>query len=274
MNDNVNIPRLIAAVATILAALGIFFFMYFCPVLVSLLPKESKKGEIVLVEQLPEEFVEVIEPAPGNPSTEQQPQAHVDEPVEQPSQPQAAPGTDVNNSGKQGEKPDVVKSTKPSPVKEKKEETPKEKQGQASKPKEDTENDKVRRQAQNDVANAFNKGKNNSSTSETSDNGKSGSTTNSSSTGVAQVSGLKGSGWIIPHYSPVKSPVTGSIKATVKIDKTGKVTEVIITGGTPPAATTASVVNAVKREISSRKFTRSDYSEASDATAYITYTFK
>ena len=61
---------------------------------------------------------------------------------------------------------------------------------------------------------------------------------------------------------------------SVKIDKSGHVTAVTFTGGTPPAATNRDLRAAVEREVRSRRFTRSDDNAPDEATAHITYIFK
>lgn len=273
MND--NNARLIAAVATVLIATGVFLFLYLFELRIDASQlKEKEKGEIVLVE--PEEFVEVIEPLADPVARDVTPaEAHLDEPVKNESQAAPAAGTDLEDAGPQGEKHPVMKSPEPSPVKVKEEPKPEKPKGQANKPKEEKQEPPKRKennQANDEVARAF--GKHNANTSNTSDKGNSGSNSNQSSTTTGTGRGKVGGGWIIPAYGAVRSTVTGSVNLTVKIDKTGRVTSVTVTGGTPPAATDAGVKSSIEREIRSRKFTRASYDDAEPATAYITYTFR
>lgn len=270
-----NNARLIAAVATVLIATGLFLFLYLYKLSIDALAlKEKDKGEIVLVE--PEEFVDVLEPMADPVATDNKPaEAHLDEPVKDESQAAPAPGTDLTDRGPQGEKPQMVNSPEPSPVKVKDEPKPEKPKGQANKPKEDEKEQSKRKennQANDEVARAF--GKHNSNTSNNADKGNSGSNTNQSSTTTGTGRGKVGGGWIIPAYGAVRSTVTGSVNLTVKIDNTGRVISVTVTGGTPPAATDAGVKSSIEREIRSRKFTRASYDDAEPATAYITYTFR
>lgn len=274
MND--NNARLIAAVATMLIATGLFLFLYLSTLRIDAAElKEKEKGEIVLVEP-EEEFVDVLEPLADPVAQDDSPaEAHLDEPVKQESQAAPSAGTDLANSGPQGEKHPVMKSPEPSPVKVKEEPKPEKPKGQANKPKEEQQQPPKRKennQANDEVARAF--GKNNANTSNNADKGNSGSNSNQSSTTTGTGRGKVGGGWIIPAYGPVRSTVTGSVNLTVKIDKTGRVISVTVTGGTPPAATDSRVKSSIEREIRAHKFTRASYDDAEAATAYITYTFR
>lgn len=269
-------PRLIAAVATVLIATGLFLFLYLFKLSIDASAlKEKDKGEIVLVEP-EEEFVDVLEPVADPVAPDDKPaDAHLDEPVKEESQAAPAAGTDLKDQGPQGEKPPVVKSPEPSPVKEKDDPKAQKPKGQANKPKEEKKEQPKRKennQANDEVARAF--GKHNSNTSNNADKANSGSNSNQSSTTTGKGHGTVGGGWIIPAYGTVRSTVTGSVILTVKIDQTGRVTSVTVTGGTPPAATDPGVKSRIEREIRSRKFTRASYDDAEPATAYITYTFR
>lgn len=270
-----NNARLIAAVATVLIATGLFLFLYLFTLRIDAsVLKEKEKGEIVLLE--PEEYVEVLEPVADPVAPDETPaEAHLDEPVKNESQAAPAAGTDLVDAGPQGEKHPVMKSNEESPVKVKDEPKPEKPKGQANKPKEEKPEPPKRKennQANDEVARAF--GKHNSNTSDKDDKGNSGSNSNQSSTTTGTGRGKVGGGWIIPAYGAVRSTVTGSVNLTVKIDKTGRVTSVTVTGGTPPAATDSRVKSSIEREIRAHKFTRASYDDAEAATAYITYTFR
>ncbi len=204
-----NNARLIAAVATVLIATGLFLFLYLFKLRIDAAElKEKEKGEIVLVEP-EEEFVDVLEPLADPVAPDESPaEAHLDEPVKNESQAAPAAGTDLDNAGPQGEKHPVAKSPEPSPVKVKEEPKPEKPKGQPNKPKEEKPQPPKRKEnnlANDEVARAF--GKHNSNTSNTSDKGNSGSNSNQSSTTTGTGRGKVGGGWIIPAYGSVRSTV-------------------------------------------------------------------
>lgn len=266
--------RIIASIGTALIAALVVLLLCFC--YLSMPAKEEmekQKGEIVIVD---EEFIEVMETqAFATADGRETAASYLEETVVEQSQPTPASGTDVEDKGEAAEAPAPISAKEPSPVKVKKDEQPV-KTGPAE-DKEKLEQEKTKRQAQNEVANALKKaqGKHNSSTS-AEDRGNSGdSSVDKSQQGTTgRGTGNVGGGWVIPKYAAVPSNVTGSVKMVVKIDNTGKVISVSFNGGEPPAATNSAVRSAIEREVRSKKFSRASYDDAQPATAYITYTFK
>lgn len=266
--------RIIAAVGTAIIAVLILLSLSYTYLSMSAQTPQPPTGEIMLME---EEFVEVMEmPTTTTAKGVEDSSSYLEEPQQNESQPAPASGTDLEDNGPVGEAPQVVTSKEPSPVKVKpdKPKNP----GPSAEEIKKKEEEAIKRQATNEVANAFKNasGKNNAATSNTADKGPSGNNNvdrnaqGTTGTGTGSVGG----GWIIPKYAAVRSTVTGSIKMIVKIDNTGRVQSVTFNGGEPPAATNSSVQAAVEREIRAHKFSRSNYDDAEGATAYITYTFK
>lgn len=139
------------------------------------------------------------------------------------------------------------------------------------------EEDAIKREANEEISNAFSKtGKHNNSTSNT-DQGNNGSPDGNAQLGslTGTGTGTVGGGWGMPNYSPVMSTVTGSVKMILTIDKEGNVTNVAFDGGNPPAATNTAVRQACAAEVRRHRFTRSNPDTApATSKAYITYTFK
>ena len=226
--------------------------------------------------ELQEMFIDVVEiPAPDLAPADKPASATAEE--RKPSAPTPASGNDVVNKGEAASVPKTVASAAQSPAKVKK---PKEEKPgpSAEEIKRQKEREEARRQANNEVTDAFSKakGKHNNATSEQDfgNNGKpNGSATSGSHSGTG--SGTVGGGWAKPNYSTVASNVPGSVKMTLTIDATGAVTRVEFTGGDPPAATNAAVRAAVSAEVRRHKFRRiSDTPPPPTTKAYITYTFK
>lgn len=183
-------------------------------------------------------------------------------------------GMDVADAGTKGDAARPVTTEQEAPVKAKTEDAPK-KEG----PKEDPAakaREEARRKAAADTKSAFQRsdGKNNTNNASQKASGDAGKPAGTSSAVNGRGTGRAGGGWTLPAYAPVASTVTGKIEMTVKIDRTGRVTSVTFTGGTPPAATNRQVREAVEKEVRARRFTRGDDKAPDEATAYITYTFK
>ncbi len=235
----------------------------------------SDKQDIVLVA---EEFIDVVDmPAAPDMDGQHDSRAQADEQLE--SQPTPISGTDVDDQGNAGDPPPVTTAKQESSVKQKKpkaEEKPKPNGPAVDKKKKEEE--AIKRKAENEVANAFNKsqGKHNNSAG-AADKGNNGVSDGKAPQGTltGHGTGKAGGGWAIPKYGSVRSTVTGSVKMVVTIDRTGAVTSLRFDGGDPPAATNAAARNACAAEVRARRFTRSNPDDAPEsATAYITYTFK
>lgn len=233
----------------------------------------SERGEISLAE----EFVEVEDFAPLAPDlgSDEAATAQLPEPSDAQAQPAPESGTDVDNSGTKGEPEPTLTSKTPSPmqVKDKK---PEKKPGPEVDAKKQEE-EKIRRQANDQVQNAFAgaQGKHNTRNG-TADEGNAGRPEGTAHQGnlTGRGTGSVGGGWAIPRYGAVASPVTGSVKMVVKIDREGRVTSVSLNGGEAPAATNRAVCEACMQEVRSRRFTRPNADDAPEtATAYITYNF-
>lgn len=224
------------------------------------------------VEIVDEEYFDVMDmPSAPNMVGDEPAAAQSDEQNE--SQPTPASGTDVEDAGAPADTPQPVASSEPSPVKEqKKPEKP------AGPSKEELKRQEEQRQAQDEVTNAFShaSGKHNTSNGKA-DNGNDGKPDSKTQQGghTGHGTGSAGDGWAIPAYGAVKSPVTGSVKMTLTIDRNGKVTDVKFTGGDAPAATNQTVRNACAIEVRRHLFTRANPETAPETSrAYITYTFR
>lgn len=235
----------------------------------------SEKQDITLME---EEYIDVIDmPAAPNMDGIADSRAQADEQLQ--SQPTPVAGTDVEDSGNAGDPPPPTVTAEESPAKQKKpkpEEKPKPKGPAVDKKKKEEE--AIKRKAENEVANAFNKsqGKHNNAAG-AADKGNNGVRDGNAPQGTltGHGTGKAGGGWAIPRYGAVRSTVTGSVKMVVTIDRNGVVTSLRFDGGDAPAATNAAARNACAAEVRARRFTRSNPDDAPEtATAYITYTFK
>lgn len=225
--------------------------------------------------ELEETFIDVIEiPAPDLSPNNKAASATANE--QQQSQPTPVSGNDLDNSGEPAHPTKTLTSKDEAPAKVKK---PKEEKPgpSAEELKQKREQEEARRQANNEVTDAFNraKGRHNNAKGEDdlgNDGKPDGSAISGSHSGTG--SGTVGGGWAKPNYNTVKSNVPGSVKMTLTIDATGAVTRVEFTGGDPPAATNAAVRAAVAAEVKRHKFRRiSDTPAPASTKAYITYTF-
>ncbi len=240
----------------------------------AMLPDLHPPGEI----ELDAEFVEV-EPLPPvvagtaklDPAT-----ATTPDPSDAPSKPAPESGTDTRDAGPKGAAPTPVNTKTEQPMQVDTRKKPQKPGPEVDKKK--AEEEAVKRQANNQVQNAFAgaQGKHNT------DHGNADEDNAGRPDGTAHQGGVRGrgtgsvgGGWRIPQYAAVPSSVTGSVKMTVKIDREGRVTSVTLTGGEAPAATNSAVCQACVAEVKSRRFTRPNADDAPEtATAYITYRFK
>jgi len=270
-----NRPRIYSAVATALIVLIVLSWMA-CSHLTydpGLSPKNPPSAIA-----LADEFVDVEEiPAPLAPDlgSDESATAQLPEPSDAQSQPAPESGTDISDSGSKGvaEPPLSANESSPMKVKEKK---PDKKTGQEADRKK-AEEEKIRRQANSQVQNAFAGAQGKHNTRNGSDDvANAGKPQGKAHQGnlSGRGSGSVGGGWSIPKYAAVPSSVTGSVKMVVKIDRDGRVISVALNGGEAPAATNRAVCQACIAEVKSRRFTRPNADDAPEtATAYITYNF-
>lgn len=263
--------RWIAAFSTLIFAIIIMVIMMCTHLSLSKIETpDSHKSQIEL-----EEYIDIME-MPSSPAmTNDAPSSALAEEQMQ-SQPTPASGTDLEDAGAAADTPPIVANKEESPVKVVKKEDPKPSGPEVDKKKKEEE--EIKRQAKNEIANAFNRaaGQHNNSSGAV-DQGNNGTPNGNSPQGVLNGTGkgVAGGGWSIPAYGAVQSTVTGSVKMVVTIDREGNVTNLRFDGGDAPAATNNAVRQACAAEVRKRKFTRSNYDDAPEtSTAYITYTFK
>ena len=228
----------------------------------------KREHEVALVE---ENIFEVTElPRKTNHKAEQA--APAKNPVKENNASTPAPttGHDVADRGAASKPPTTVTSTRQSPVKQQTAE-----QHRDNGPSRDQQlQEEARRRATSTTENAFAHTRGNNNTSNDGrvqgnsgrPNGTSGSF---NGTGTGRVNG----GWNLPAYRRIASTVTGIVKVKAYINRSGNVTKVEFLTGEPPAATNASVRDAVRREVESRRFTRNDNDAPDQSVAYITYKF-
>ncbi len=272
-----NRPRIYSAVATALIVLIVLSWMA-CSHLTyepGLTPDDSASAIA-----LADEFVDVEEiPAPtasdlGNDASASA-TAQLPEPSDAQAQPAPESGTDISDSGSKGIAEPPLSTDDPSDMKVKEKKQDK-KTGQEVDRKK-AEEEKIRRQANSQVQNAFagDRGKHNTRNG-INDEDNAGKPEGKARQGnlSGRGTGSVGGGWSIPRYAAVPSSVTGSVKMVVKIDRNGRVTSVTLNGGEAPAATNRAVCQACIAEVKSRRFTRPNAGDAPEtATAYITYNF-
>ncbi len=266
-----------AAIGTAICAALLLLWMMGCHLTAGrLYPPPQPRAEIALAPE--EEFVEVTDlPVAPDLSHNTEASAQLPENSDAESKPASESGQDVENQGEKGAPAPVAVQKHPSeikaPVKEKKNnkkgpETDKKKQ----------EQEKAKREANNQVSNAFKNaaGRHNTANGN-GDKANAGKKDGKAPQGnlTGRGTGQAGGGWHIPQYASVPSPVTGSVKMTLTINRDGRVTEAVITGGDAPAATNPAVRQACLTEVRSRRFTRADAADAPETSrAYITYTFR
>ncbi|MCD8385949.1 MAG: hypothetical protein LUD17_03545 [Bacteroidales bacterium] len=264
-------PRIQASIGTTVIV-GLALLLMFCCHL------GLASTKIVPEEQptifMDEEYIDILQmPSAPDMKGDEPSRAQADEQLS--AQPTPISGTDVEDAGSGVDAPKVVAQKEESPMKVKEKEP---EQPAPAVDKKKKEEEEIQRQANNEIANAFNKsqGKHNNA-SGASDDGNNGTPSGNSPQGTLTGSGTgtAGGGWSIPSYAPVLSTVTGSVKMVVTIDRYGNVTNLRFDGGDAPAATNSQVRQACAAEVKSRKFTRANYENAPEtSTAYITYTFK
>lgn len=271
-----NRPRIIAAVCTLVLALGLIVFLNLATLRYVAQEHEwppRHDGEVALMQE--EEFVEVVQDrSPVTPSREEAAPVKTEKPQQNRSTPAPATGHNTVDRGKSADAPSTVTSKKPSAVKEQIKEEPK----QVGPSKEELEAQKIeeaRRKASSATASAFQKanGKNNTEAKgdKEGDTGRpDGRQQSVNGTGTGTVGG----GWSMPHYAKVPATVTGSIKVKVTVDRNGNASRVEFIGGDAPAATDTRLRRAVENEVKSRRFSRKSDDAPETATAYITYVFK
>ena len=265
--------QIIAASVTAVITLIIVALMILSTITADLSQKEwppRHDSDITL-----DEYAELLDyPATPTPANDDPAPALLDQESDANAQAAPQPGMDLTDNGPAGDAPRPVTSDREAPVKAEKTEKPA-KEGPAIDTKA-REQEQARRKAQADTKSAFSKSNahNNTNNASANANGNAGKPSGASSAVNGTGSGRAGGGWHLPSYAPVPSNVTGKIMLSVKIDKSGHVTAVTFTGGTPPAATNRDLRAAVEREVRSRRFTRSDDNAPDEATAHITYIFK
>lgn len=269
-----NRPRIYSAIATALIVMIVLMWMACSHLTYSPdLAAPDTRGEIALAE----EFIEVEDLSASAPESgdDTPATAQLPEPSSAEAQPAPESGTDPDNSGAKGVPEPALSSKEPSPMKVRDKKPDKKPGPEVDRRK--AEEEKIRREANNQVQNAFAgaQGKHNTRNG-TLDEGNAGKPDGKSHQGnlTGRGSGSVGGGWSIPRYAAVPSPVTGSVKMVVKIDREGRVTSVTLNGGEAPAATDRAVCQACVNEVKSRRFTRPKADDAPEtATAYITYKF-
>ena len=269
--------RTYAAIGTAVIAALLLLWMTGCHLTAGrLYPPPQPRAEIALAPD--EEFVEVTDlPAAPDLSDNTNASALLPENSDAESKPAPESGQDVENQGEKGAPSPVATQKQPSEVKTPVKEKKNDKKGpEVDKKKQEQE--KAKREANNQVSNAFkNAGGKHNTANANADNANAGKKDGKAHQGnlTGRGSGQAGGGWQIPQYASVPSPVTGSVKMTLTINREGRVTEAVITGGEAPAATNASVRQACLNEVRSRRFTRTDATDAPETSrAYITYTFR
>lgn len=270
-----NRPRIYSAVATALIALITLMWMACSHLTYSPAPKDTGAAtDIALAEEFVD--VEVFSSAAPDAGADQAATAQLPKPSDAQAQPAPESGTDVADSGTKGDPAPALTAKEPSPMQVKDKKTDKKTGPETDRKK--AEEEKIRREANNQVQNAFAgaSGKYNTRNG-TQDEDNAGRPDGRAHQGnlTGRGSGSVGGGWSIPHYAAVPSAVTGSVKMVVKIDREGRVTSVTLNGGEAPAATNAAVCRACIAEVKSRRFTRPKADDAPEtATAYITYNFR
>ena len=235
---------------------------------------------ITMAEFDEEEFIDVeVEVPPITGQTESAP-AYTPEDVKNESQPAPQTGVNLSTQGKVDHPAQTVTTPKPSPVKEQQKPTP-EKPAAAVKNEKEEAQKALAQQTNNKLANAFANAQNkNNAKSGTADNGTSGSATgnpNSAASGDAKGTkpgvtvDLPGGEWKFPSYSRnIQSNNLGSVKFSVYIDESGKVTKIVQQGG---SALNEKTISQCRNEINKHKFIYVGKSTPTPAIATVTFTF-
>lgn len=267
--------RIIAALGTLAIAVAVAVWMVLTVIAVGSYDKKWPPEHKVDITVDDERFVDVLDEPVPVPSLDRSTKAY-DEVEENNLSEAAEPsGMDLKDEGPRGEAVKPVTQESPSPVKVRK---PKEEKPVKEGPKEDTkakEKTQARRKAVADVKNAFGGNGRDNTANKGKKPGDSGSPAGGESSVNGKLKGNAGSGWSLPGYGLITSPVTGTIKVKVTILSDGTVPPdgVQFIGGTPPAATNPVTRANVRREILSKRFHRSNDRAPETATAYITVNF-
>lgn len=270
-------PKTYAAIGTAIFATLLLLWMTGCHLTAGrLYPPPQPRAEIALATE--EEFVEVTDlPVAPDLSHDTDATAQLPENSDAESKPAPESGQDVENQGEKGAPAPITTQKRPSEVKAPVKEKKQDKKGpEVDKKKQEQE--KAKREANNQVSNAFKNaaGRHNTANGNN-DKANAGKKDGKAHQGnlTGRGTGRAGGGWQIPQYASVPSPVTGSVKMTLTINRDGHVTDAVITGGEAPAATNTAVRQACLNEVRSRRFTRADATDAPETSrAYITYTFR
>lgn len=236
----------------------------------------------------PEPYIELAEyiepediPLPMTPGNADAP-AKTEQNMDVPAKVAPTSGTRLEDRGAEAEPAPLVTTPKPAPVqvteKPKPEKTGPVKPEEPEKPKPSAQ--------QTTVKNVFNRaeGRNNANNRNGREgqagsvNGKEDSAGAANSQGVTSGvrKGSLGGGWQWPGYGKVKSGVTGSVRLSFNVDRSGHARNIVVTGGDAPAASNSAVKRACIAEVQRHTFTRAanagDPDELTPAT--ITFIFK
>lgn len=268
-----NRQQVIALVATLLFTIAVVLLMQFTHLSLAATDRSwppPRQGQVSMADE--ELLFDVIEmPRAVTGKAEEASPAFNETSQERLSEPEPVSGADKVDAGPAGKPQPPVTSTKPSPVKKKVEPKP-EKSGPS---KEEQEQERATRRANTNVKGAFDRadGRNNTQNTGTTP-GESGAPSGSDKSIHGRADGSANGGWVVPNYRRIPSTVTGSIIVNVVIGRDGAVTDFTFVGGKAPASTDLKLRDAVKKEIQSRRFTRSDNNARDRATARITYIFE
>lgn len=274
-----NNTRLISAVSTLV--IGALILLWLMLAHMHWLPGSEWPPE-------PEPYIELAEfiepediPLPKTPGNADAP-AKTEETVDVSAQVAPTSGTHFEDKGAEAEPAPVVTTPRPAPVqvaeKPKPQKTGPVKAKEPESPKPSARQTKVkdvfnRAQGHNNANN-----RNGDTGTAGNVNGKDNSAGAVDSKGIT--SGIRkgslGGGWQWPGYGHVKSSVTGSVRLSFNVDRTGHARNIVVTGGDAPAASNSAVKRACIAEVQRRTFSRSanagDPDEMTPAT--ITFTFK
>lgn len=267
MNKPESDSRRIAALATVLAAVLIAVLLLLVHLRFDSEALNPSRQPVASVAEAPE-FVELLQslnsPRPSDPS-----QAHNSESARNASQAAPEGGVDLRDAGTEALAPPPVTSTQPSSASETERVAP-----QSGPTQQQIEEERSRRRAEQDMANAFNTPANDNTNSTGTTPGPSGNPSGTPTSVNGFGSGSVGGGWIMPSYAKIPSKLTGSIRLRATIDSTGRPIRVVQIGGDAPAAADAALVSMCIAEVQSQNFTRSDSAAPATATATITYIFR
>lgn len=268
-----NRQQVIALVATLLLAIAVVILMHVTHLSLASTERTwppQRQGQVSIADE--ELLFDVIEmPRPLAGVAEEASPAHNDKKEDNLSESQPISGIDKADAGKAAKPQKPVTSKRPSPAKQKVEPKP-EKTGPA---KDTQEQERVARRANSNVKGAFDRADGHNNTQNEGRNpGESGTPNGANSSIHGHANGSANGGWVVPNYRRIPSTVTGSIIVNVVIAGDGSVTDLTFVGGKAPASTDASLRAAVKKEIQSRRFTRTDNNARDRATARITYVFE